>query len=74
MERASTPSYMDNQERKSACRTGFARTEAWEAPRQHFLYFVPLPQGQGSFLPTFAKLNAPNEWLRIFARHGQPLK
>jgi hypothetical protein len=20
---------------------------------QHFLYFLPLPQGQGSFLPTF---------------------
>jgi hypothetical protein len=22
-------------------------------PRQHFLYFLPLPQGQGSFLPIF---------------------
>jgi hypothetical protein len=21
--------------------------------KQHFLYFFPLPQGQGSFLPTF---------------------
>ena len=21
---------------------------------QHFLYFLPLPQGQGSFLPTFS--------------------
>jgi hypothetical protein len=25
---------------------------------QHFLYFLPLPQGQGSFLPTLA-------WLRL---------
>ena len=22
-------------------------------PRQHFLYFLPLPQGQGSFRPGF---------------------
>lgn len=23
---------------------------------QHFLYFLPLPQGHGSFLPTFSLL------------------
>jgi hypothetical protein len=23
---------------------------------QHFLYFFPLPQGQGSFRPTFARV------------------
>ena len=25
---------------------------------QHFLYFFPLPQGQGSFLPTFLKITS----------------
>jgi hypothetical protein len=24
------------------------------SPVQHFLYFLPLPQGQGSFTPIFA--------------------
>ena len=28
----------------------------WAAPRQHFLYFFPLPQGQGSLRPNFGAL------------------
>src|SRR5690242_8019225 len=31
---------------------GGSRAACWSFSRQHFLYFLPLPHGQGSFLPT----------------------
>ena len=38
-----------------------------QAP-QHFLYFRPLPQGQGSLRPTFSSFGRgrPSSWARIF--------
>jgi len=41
-----------------------------ERPRQHFLYFLPLPQGQGSFRPTF--LLWPRKDGCSLARPGRP--
>ena len=32
----------------------WAMRENYEFAPQHFLYFLPLPQGQGSLRPTFA--------------------
>src|ERR1035437_6388039 len=33
---------------------------SWSFGRQHFLYFLPLPQGQGSLRPTFIVLSFPH--------------
>src|SRR5215469_16182312 len=41
----SGPNFTDG-ERSSLAKDGRS------APRQHFLYFLPLPQGQGSFRPA----------------------
>ena len=34
-------------------RCNSATLRQWSFPPQHFLYFLPLPQGQGAFRPTF---------------------
>src|ERR1039457_2000299 len=33
---------------------------SWSFGRQHFLYFLPLPQGQGSLRPNFIVLSFPH--------------
>jgi hypothetical protein len=33
---------------------------SWSFDRQHFLYFLPLPQGQGSLRPAFIVLSFPH--------------
>ena len=37
---------------KKAARTAFSFERLYACLPQHFLYFFPLPQGHGSFLPT----------------------
>src|ERR1035441_9663788 len=39
---------------------GGATGISWSFGRQHFLYFLPLPQGQGSLRPTFIVLSFPH--------------